>query len=107
MLDYTKAKKNYLTIKLMDGTTLFVGMPKKNVFSALVSLRELMITAQADNLEAIDEIYSLAALILSNNKAKKEITAEYIGEMFDTDDIKQLYNAYIEFTQGEVTADPN
>lgn len=105
-LDFTKAKKNYLSIKMYDGEVIFVGMPKKAVFEKLVALRDAMETTDISDLDSINEIYELTASILSNNKARKEITAEYVGETFDTDDIGQIYQAYIAFATGNVSS-PN
>jgi len=106
VLDFTKVKKNYLNVKLTDGTTILIGMPTKRQFDDFSRLNERLTTAQMNDLSEIEEIYNLTASIMSRNKAGKEISPEYIADIFDIEDIVTFYNAYVEFVGGN-TASPN
>ncbi|MDD2952496.1 MAG: hypothetical protein PHC95_04945 [Parabacteroides sp.] len=51
----------------------------------------------ATNTDALEEIYSICAEIMSNNIAKKPITVEYLSDVLDLEDLSIFFNAYIEF----------
>ena len=104
MLDYTKVKKRTFSVKLFDGTTLLLTMPKKRTYEKMANTQSL----DVENLDekSINDIYELVAEILSANTRKKKYTAEEVGDVFDMDDIFMLLNEYMEFA-GAVEEDPN
>lgn len=106
MLDFTKTKKRYLSVKLIDGTTIMVRMPTKRVFDLLVDLEENLASLELDNKEQIEFVYNLTAEILSNNLQNKKIDSEYIAQMLDIEDIQIFFLKYVEFVTGQVS-DPN
>lgn len=106
MLDFTKAQKKILNIKLIDGNTLMVRMPTKRVFDLLSSLEDNLRNLQLNNKEQIDEVYSLTAEVLSNNLQGRKVDKEYLGEILDVEDITILFASYIDFVHGRVK-DPN
>ena len=104
MLDYTKVKKKTLSVKLFDGTTLLLLMPKKKTYEKMASTKSLDV--ETLDKESINDIYELIAEILSNNTRKAKYTSEQVGEMFDMDDVLMLLNEYMNFA-AEVESDPN
>ena len=79
MLDFRKRKKNFMTVVLENDRKLFVLPPKKRIFAEIVNFDE-------NNPE---EVYELAAQVLSNNKQKIEVSADDIAE-WDATDIRYL-----------------
>lgn len=104
MLDYTKVKKKTLSIKLFDGTTLLLVMPKKKTYEKMAATKSLDVETLDE--ESINDIYELVAEILSNNTRKVKYTSEQVGDMFDMDDVLMLLEEYMSFA-GEVENDPN
>lgn len=104
MLDYTKIKKKTLSVKLFDGTTLLLVMPKKKTYEKMVATKSLDVEILDE--ESINDIYELVAEILSNNTRKIKYTPEEAGDMFDMDDVLILLQEYMSFA-GEVENDPN
>lgn len=104
MLDYTKVKKKTLSIKLFDGTTLLLAMPKKKTYEKMAATKSLDVETLDE--ESINDIYELVAEILSNNTRKVKYTSEQVGEMFDMADVLMLLEEYMSFA-GEVENDPN
>lgn len=101
-INFTKTKRNYMVLtfddeKMVDGKlveyekVIHVGMPKKRVFTALMDMKDLAYKkddAQTErekgqlDREIIDEMYVLAAEILSNNMKKERISVEWVEEQF-------------------------
>lgn len=105
MLDYTKQKKKYLTVKLPDETTVFISSPRKGLYTKIGALQEALKNTD-DYEEMYDEILDTSAEILSNNKAKKPFTPEDVDAMFDVEDMALLIISYGQFAQG-LTKSPN
>lgn len=105
MLDYTKQKKKYLTVKLPDETTVFISSPRKGLYTKIGMLQEALKNTD-DYEELYDEILETSATILSNNKAKKLFTPEDVDAMFDVEDMALLILSYGQFAQ-ELTKSPN
>ena len=106
MLDFTKSSKRFMAINLIDNTSLMLRMPTKRVFDALVSIRARLTNLKLDDLQTIDEVYALLAIILSNNLNHIEVSVEYLSELLDFEDVSILYSGYMDFVKG-VTTDPN
>ncbi len=104
MLDYTKIQKKTFPVKLPNGITVLITMPKKKTFEKMTNIS----SADTENLtsETIDDIYAITAEILSCNMQKKNFTAEDVGEMFDIEDVVLLFNEYTGFVGGNIS-DPN
>ncbi len=125
-VNFQKAKRNYMVLTFDDEReddgrireyerTVCVGMPKKRVFSALMDMQEIMdkreeaqTAAEKNqaNREIINELYELVAQILSNNMKGEKITEEWVADQFSTEEIKEFFNMYIKFVNGEA-ASPN
>ena len=102
MLDFTQRPKKYLNVKFANGDTLMVSMPRKKTFEKMTSIN----LNNEDSKELLNDLYLLVAEILSNNKQGKVITADYVDDALDIDDVKALFAAYSDFVHG-VTSDPN
>lgn len=99
-LNFNNVKKRYLTVTLADenNTVLMIGTPTKAVMNDLVLLRSGLesLSDGADD-EALDDLYTVCARVMSRNKTGKKITKEYLEEIFDFEDIIVFFHAYIEF----------
>lgn len=95
-LNFKNAKKTFWNVTLPDGTVLLVSTPTKRIFDELLALQNGKIGSDED---AIDALYRVCALVLSRNKAGKEITEDYLAETFDIEDIILLFNGYVQFVQ--------
>lgn len=125
-INFTKTKRNYMVLtfddeKMVDGKlveyekVIHVGMPKKRVFTVLMDMKDLAYKkddAQTErekgqlDREIIDEMYVLAAEILSNNMKKERISVEWVEEQFSTEEMKKILEQYSKFANGEAT-NPN
>lgn len=105
MLDYTKQEKKFLSVKLIDETTVFLSVPRKALYSKLTSIEEKINATQ--DIEAIyDELLQLTADILSTNKAGKTFTAADVDALMDIEDMALLIFEYSKFA-GSVVKSPN
>ena len=109
-LNFNNIKKRYLTVTLADeaNTTLLIGMPTKGVMDHLLMIQTSLEALEDDetNVEAADDLYRACAKVMSRNKAGKEITTEFLADLFDFEDILIFFNAYMEFV-GEAADEKN
>lgn len=103
-LDFTKRKKEFLTVKLKDDdkTVLAVNMPKKYVYECLLECVDIFEQIdQTNDTETItngmNALYEACALALSNNKSQKTFTADEVAEFFDFEDLVVFFTAYLNF----------
>lgn len=96
MLDFTTRKKKKYKVKLHDGFIAVLPMPSKGVFDKMIA---------AQNMDDINEVYDLLAVIINQNQ-KKKYSHEKIEKMFDFDDAVELLKDYLGFVKG-VVSDPN
>lgn len=98
-LDFTQLKKEYLTIKLNDEkkTVLMIGTPSKGILDEFTHLNETIATGNGADSETVSELYSLCAKIMSFNKGGIKITAKYLEEFFDIEDLTYFFREYGDF----------
>ena len=96
-LNFNNTKKTFLNVTLTDGTVLLVGTPTKRIFDALIDIKDNL--GNASNDDTLSTIYDICALIMSRNKAGKEITKEYLEETFDVEDIIIFFKSYVAFVE--------
>lgn len=99
-LNFNNIKKRYMTVTLADKdkTCVMITTPTKAILSQMVELQENI--EQIDNeLELLDEMYSLVAQIMSRNKGGIEVPQSLIESCMDFDDLKIFISAYFEFVQ--------
>ena len=107
--DFNSVKKHYLTVKLADekNTTLLVGTPPKAIMDKITQLQadfNDMTDEDKTNGEIMDDLYDVCARIMSCNKAGVKISAEYLGNLLDFEDIFLFFNAYVGFIEEISTA---
>lgn len=104
IFDFNKTKRSYMTVKLRDGKTLVVRMPEKRVFERMQDMSEL---DDENNGDAYRYLLELVAEILSNNKNKEMVTAQYLEEEgYDIEELTAFLEEYGEFTN-QLKNDPN
>ena len=92
--DFVKLKRSFYTTTLKDGTVLVVNMPEKRVFERMQSITEV----EEDEDIKYNDLLTLLAEILSNNKAGKEITTEYLeNEKYDIEELVEYLKDYGQF----------
>lgn len=100
-LNFNTVKKHYLTVTLADekNTTLLIGMPTKAMVETLSALQDSIDVVNEDetNIEAMDDVYNACAELMSRNKVGVKITSDYLGKIFDFEDIVIFFNAYMDF----------
>lgn len=102
-LDFTKAKKQFLTITFIDGQVVLVKHPTKRIMDSLISLGdEFKNTESEESDDSIENIFSACAEILSNNVGSKKITVEYLSDVLDFEDLIIFFNTYMDFV-GELS----
>lgn len=101
-----------MTVELFDGSKIQVGMPTKEMYDILTLMGEeqreikrkkdagIPIEAE-ENKVILDDLYRATSKMLSNNLNKQPITIEYCEQQFDFEDLENLYQSYIAFTNGE------
>ena len=93
-VDFGKLKRSFYTTTLKDGTVLVVNMPEKRVFERMQSITEV----EEDEDIKYNDLLTLLAEILSNNKAGKEITTEYLeNEKYDIEELVEYLKDYGQF----------
>lgn len=105
MLNFNNVKKRFMNITMRDDKVFLVCMPKKKIFEKFLALQKELKDKEPEG-SLIDDMYSLTVDILANNKLGREVTAEYVAQTFDVEDIQILFNAYMEFV-GQANNDPN
>lgn len=101
-----------------DGTPfdhiICVGMPKKRIFDKLMDLSDMDTDDEPQSKKEknqrtraqLDTLYEVVADILSNNLKREKITAEWVGDMMSTEELKEFLQQYTKFARGEA-ASPN
>lgn len=102
VVDFTKLKKEYLTVKLNDEkkTVLMIGTPSKGILSEFTNMNDLIKNNGGADSDTVTELYRVCAKIMSFNKGGIEITSEYLDTFFDIEDLTYFFRAYGEFVQG-------
>lgn len=99
VLDFTKRKKEYLTVKLDDPkkTVLMIGTPTKKILEDFMYLNAKIEEDGGASGELVEELYEICAKVMSFNKGGIEITSDYLSEFFDIEDIMIFFNGYMEY----------
>lgn len=105
-LNFNTVKKTYFTVTLNDDaqTTLMIGTPTKAIIDDLIALQGSIANINEDETsqETTDDLYRACAKLMSRNKQSITITPDYLGEIFDFEDILIFFNAYMDFVS-EIT----
>ena len=110
-LDFNKVKKQYLTVTLADEkeTTLIIGTPTKSIMNDVLALQEALDGYEGGESlsgDAMDDLYRACARCMSRNKQGIHISAEFLEDLFDFEDIVIFFNAYVDFI-GDIASEKN
>lgn len=109
MLDLTKIKKTYLPVRLPDGTVINVGTPLKGMYDELLRLDPILKSLSDNNLddtlEAMDILFGYTALVMSNNRENREITADFVRTELELDGALAFVYAYADFINTKKAAE--
>lgn len=104
--DFGKVKRSFYTAKLKDGKVLVVNMPEKRVFEKMQTIQEF----EEDEVKsgaAYEAMLELVAEILSNNKNRERITAQYLSEeKYDIEELVEFIQDYAGFVN-QLKKNPN
>ena len=105
--NFNKIQRTFFNVELKDGRKLQVKMPMKKTFSKLSVLKDM----QEDENTTIDDVMdTLAAVVaecLTHNLNGETVTAEYIVEDYDIEEMKAFIDEYYEKFVGGIQNDPN
>lgn len=104
MLDFSKAKKPTLPIKLPDDTIVHVYTPSKRMLEELLNVKDQLDGATQNDPDSINQLYDIAARLMSNNKTNRQMTGDDLGAMLDVGDIVTFFRVYTEFISELSTA---
>lgn len=97
ILDFSKSKKPTVAMKLPDGTTVNLFTPSKELMEEILDSQEVFESASSGNREKLDELYNLAARLMSNNKEERDFSSDDVEGMLSTKDIQRFIHGYAEF----------
>lgn len=97
MLDFSKAKKPTMQVKLPDESSVYLYTPSKGQLEELLEAKEQLESVADDDRESLDQLYDIASRMMSNNKAGREISSDELAGMLDISDIVVFFRAYTEF----------
>lgn len=97
VLDFSKAKKPTLPIKFPDNSMIHVYTPSKRMLEQMLDIKDQLDGAARNDPDSINQLYDIAARLMSNNKTGKQIAADWLGEMLDVSDIVTFFRVYSEF----------
>lgn len=91
--------KNTFTVNLTDDVTdetvtVNVYQPK------LALIRKLRdVSKEADSMDIVDNMLGILADALSRNAEKRTISADFLADMLDTEDMSALFEDYFQWVQ--------
>ena len=80
MFSFAEREKKYFDVELTDGTTLLLKMPKKSLFEKISDFQKTSKNNDKDYAATYNEVFEIAAEILSNNTSNKTFTANDVEE---------------------------
>lgn len=98
-LDFRKQKKNYLKVTLNDEaeTNLSIMQPTKELFGKMVAMSDEVGRMDGADLDALDEVYSVCAELMSRNKEGLVVSKSNLEHSLDFEDIVTFLRAYSAF----------
>jgi len=102
MLDLSVFKKEYLEIKLFDGSVVNIGKPSQRLVIDMMAVQQTFedLNANPENHKVEDilnEFNQILLKILNNNKEEKKFTIKYIESNFDLEIGNVFISEYMEF----------
>lgn len=99
MYDMNQINKRYWDVKFTNGLFLSVECPKLKTLRKITDLTK-------DKENAVENLAEALAMALSKNKQNETISAEFIDENFNIDDINSLLTSFFGWVKN-VKNDPN
>jgi len=103
--DFNKIKRSFFNVTLKDGRKLQVKMPMKKTFDKLSALQNLD-QNEVEIDDVVDTFGALCAETLSHNLNKETVTAEYMVDNYDIEEMTEFIKQFYIFVGG-VTNSPN
>ncbi len=103
--DFNKIKRSFFNVTLKDGRKLQVKMPMKKTFDKLSALQNLD-QNEVEIDDVVDTFGALCAETLSHNLNKETVTADYMVDNYDIEEMTEFIKQFYIFVGG-VTNDPN
>ena len=101
MLDLTRNRRVYLPIRLDEVGAINVATPEKHVYDELMGfypeLSNLNAADPEDVKSAVAGLYSVAAMIMSNNREGRKFTPEELVQILPVDSAIAFLNGYADF----------
>ena len=94
-LNFNNVKKSYLNVTLADGTVLLIGTPTKRIFEELITIKDKL--SDITSIDNLGVLFDICAVVMSHNKTGKEITRDYLEEIYDFEDIILFFKSYLDF----------
>lgn len=94
MFDMNNLNRRYWDVKFSDGTELSIEPPKLKTLRKITNL-----TKDEENI--VENLCIALSMALSKNKQNKKVSAEFIEDNFDMDQISLLLTNYFEWVKGE------
>lgn len=93
--NFNKLQRKYFNTTLKNGKTYMVCMPEKATFESLYGIKKM----DANDGDAVNEVYKCVADIISNNKQGYKVTADDLKD-YNFGEIMEYLNAYTDFVKG-------
>lgn len=103
--DFNKIKRSFFNVTLKDGRNLQVKMPMKKTFDKLSALQNLD-QNEVEIEDVVDTFGALCAETLSHNLNKETVTADYMVDNYDIEEMTEFIKQFYIFVGG-VTNNPN
>ena len=98
-LDFRKAKKQIMTVTLLNDEKVLIRKPTKKIMDYLIGLSGQFekLNEEDAGQETLECIYDVCAEIMSNNRQGKTIQTEELSELLDIEDLIEFFQTYMEF----------
>lgn len=107
LLDLMGAPRPMYTVVLPpDGAKLTIPMPTKALADRFGQIGKTIQALQAGKggLEAVEELFMLTALVLTNNREGVVVTTAYVAERLSSDETVQLLTDYMRWIRDQLNS---
>lgn len=94
--DFNQIKRSFFRTTLKDGRKLVVKMPMKKTFQKLAGMAQKDVENMTAD-DGMDTMAGLCAEILSNNMNKEKVTAKYMSDDYDMEEMGEFLRHFMEF----------
>ena len=107
-LDLRKVASQYMKLTFKDGKEIELNKPSKAIFNMFKPLTQAFNELEKDELsetdtwDLLDTIYEICAKIMSHNRKNEIVSIEYLENTLSVDDLKIIFEKYIQFVNGHL-----